>query len=847
MRAVAVTVTYACVAALWIYASDALLALIFTDASLVAIVSTYKGLAFVAVTSALLYVTLRAAGRSRSEPAAELGFRLWPPLLIFGAFVAVVWATGYFVYRGIEQTVTRNAEEMLGAVADLKAHQVAEWLSQRKSHAERTVRSPFVAPLAELWLDGAEGDEKTARLLRSRISGLVAREPWSGARLVDLQGVVRLAVGNDRPLSREAAVLVQQAAESRRVLFRDVHLNEVGIPTIAFFTPLVVSQGARERSVAVLVMEIAAAPHLFRLVARWPLTSRTGEAFLVRREGSSAVVLTDLRHRSGSSLAVRLPAVSSEVVAQSLQHPRTAVSGLDYRGVPVLASTRQIRGAPWVLIAKVDRSEIRGPVAESARLVALFVAVLVIVAGLAVTFWLRQQRATALMRHYRAAERIAFLSSHDTLTGLPNRSVMHDFVQQSLAMARRNDSALALLSVDIDRFKTINDSLGHPVGDALLKQIARRLRCVVRDQDIVARLGDDEFLILLPGLRRAGHAAAHVARKVLAEIREPVAVDAHVLRVTGSVGISVFPQDGADVTSLMKNADAAMYHAKERGRNNYQFFTSDMNVRAVEALAMEMSLRTAVQRGDFTLHYQPQVDAASGQIISAEALIRWSHPELGPISPADFIPIAEEHGLIVPIGEWVIRTVCVQVRHWQDTGVPVVPIAVNLSAVHFRQGELVGHIRSILEESGIEARFLRLELTESILMHDADQAIAVLLELSEMGVSVAIDDFGTGYSSLSYLRRFPIDRLKIDQSFVAEVTTSSDAAAIAVAIIGMGRTMKLRVVAEGVETAEQLAFLTAEGCDELQGFHIARPMDASQLAGLLTRSIPLVTLPLTGS
>ncbi|MFZ2492617.1 MAG: EAL domain-containing protein, partial [Thermoanaerobaculia bacterium] len=438
-----------------------------------------------------------------------------------------------------------------------------------------------------------------------------------------------------------------------------------------------------------------------------------------------------------------------------------------------------------------------------------------------------------------AAERINFLSNHDALTGLPNRSVMNDLVQQSVAIARRKGTMLALLFLDLDRFKTINDSLGHPVGDALLQQVASRLTATVREEDIIARIGGDEFLILLPELTR-GRDAAVVAEKILAAVRDPVVIDSRGLRVTVSMGISVYPDDGSDVPTLIKNADAAMYHAKERGRNNYQFFTSDMNARAFEALAMEMSLRGAVQRDEFKLLYQPQIDATTGSIVAAEALIRWHHPELGLISPAGFIPIAEEHGLIVSIGEWVLRTACQQVRQWMDEGIDVIPIAVNMSSVQFRQAGLAGKVRSILEESGVAPKYIELELTESILMRDAEQAIAVLEELSAMGVSLAIDDFGTGYSSLSYLRRFPIDRLKIDQSFVRDITVNPDAAAIATAIIGMGRTMKLRVVAEGVETAEQLAFLTAERCDELQGFHIARPMEALQLANLLRGGRTLV-------
>ena len=445
---------------------------------------------------------------------------------------------------------------------------------------------------------------------------------------------------------------------------------------------------------------------------------------------------------------------------------------------------------------------------------------------------------TDITERKESAERIQFLANHDFLTGLPNRSLMKDLVQQSLATARRKGSILALLLLDLDRFKTINDSLGHGRGDALLQRVATRLVECVREGDTIARLGGDEFLIMLPELPRSQDAAL-VAEKISTAMRKHIFVEGHELGVTASIGISVFPHDGNDVDSLTRNAEAAMYHAKDRGRNNYQYFTSDMNERAFEALAMEMSLRGAIERNEFTLHYQPQVQTGTGVIVGAEALIRWRHPDLGFVPPGRFIPIAEEHGLIVQIGEWVLRTACSQVRAWLDEGLPAVPVAVNMSAVQFRQAGLAKRVGQILAQEGVEPRFIELELTETIIMREAEQTIAVLAELHDMGVSLSIDDFGTGYSSLSYLRRFPIHKLKIDQSFVRDITNNPDAAAIATAIISMGRSMKLRVIAEGVETAEQLAFLSSKECDELQGFHIGRPMEADRFSALLRDGKPI--------
>ena len=431
-----------------------------------------------------------------------------------------------------------------------------------------------------------------------------------------------------------------------------------------------------------------------------------------------------------------------------------------------------------------------------------------------------------------SAARIEFLANHDFLTGLPNRSLVTDLIRQCVANAHRRSTIVALLFLDLDRFKTINDSLGHATGDTLLQHVATALRASVRDEDTVARIGGDEFLIILPELAHNQDAAV-VAEKIMNTVKRAIVIDGHELAVTASIGISLFPHDGEDVATLIKNADAAMYHAKERGRNNYQFFTPDMNARASEALSMAIGLRAALERNEFLLHYQPEVETRSGRIVGAEALIRWNHRELGLITAGRFIPIAEEHGLIVAIGEWVLKNVCLQLRRWMDEGLPVVPVAVNMSAVQFRQPGLASRIGRILEDTGVLPRYIELEVTESIIMREAEQTISVLGELDAMGLSLAIDDFGIGYSSLSYLRRFPIDKLKIDQSFVRDITVNSDAAAIATAIISMGKSLKLRVIAEGVETAEQLEFLAARECDELQGFHIGRPLDADGFSELL--------------
>lgn len=439
-------------------------------------------------------------------------------------------------------------------------------------------------------------------------------------------------------------------------------------------------------------------------------------------------------------------------------------------------------------------------------------------------------------------ERIRYLAEYDTLTNLPNRTLFLDRLRQAIIGARREEEIFAILFLDIDLFKSINDSLGHPVGDRLLQEMARRLVECVRASDTVSRQGGDEFIIILRQIREAAD-PAQIARKILAAMSEPFFIDNQELRVSGSIGIALYPADGENEAALIKNADAAMYHAKKLGRNNYQFFTADLNVRARQRLEMENSLRLALDRREFLLHYQPQVELESGRIIGVEALLRWQHPEQGLVPPGEFIPLAEECGLIVPIGEWVLREVCRQNKAWQDEGAAKLPVAVNLSPIQFRQHNLEEVIRQALTESGLAPEYLEIEITESLLMSAENQTIALLYRLKNLGLSVAIDDFGTGYSSLSYLKLFPIDKLKVDRSFVRDVSSDPDDAAIISAIIAMAHRLRLQVLAEGVETIDQRNFLMLEGCNEAQGFHYSRPLPAEQMKTLLLKGHPLPPMP----
>jgi diguanylate cyclase (GGDEF)-like protein/PAS domain S-box-containing protein len=423
-------------------------------------------------------------------------------------------------------------------------------------------------------------------------------------------------------------------------------------------------------------------------------------------------------------------------------------------------------------------------------------------------------------------------AQHDIVTNLPNRLLLNDRITQSIALARRQDRPTAVIFLDLDHFKYINDSLGHAQGDKLLQSVSKRLLASVRGSDTVSRQGGDEFVVLLSEITYPEDAAT-IAKKILLSLSAPHSIEGQGVHINGSIGISVYPDDGEDAETLIKNADTAMYHAKESGRNNFQFFKAEMNLKSVERQSLEGSLRHAVERKEFLLHYQPKVSLDTGEITGVEALIRWRQPLRGLLAPSQFVPIAEDCGLMIQIGRWVLREACRQARAWQDAGLPPLPIAVNVSAVEFRSKGFVEDIRTILSETGLEARYLELELTEGVLMNDVENTAAVLQELKMLGVHIAVDDFGTGYSSLNFLRQYPIDVLKIDQSFVQQINSDPNDSTLVSAIISMGKSLKHRVVAEGIETHEQRAYLQAQQYAEGQGYLFSRPLDATEFAHLL--------------
>ena len=515
-----------------------------------------------------------------------------------------------------------------------------------------------------------------------------------------------------------------------------------------------------------------------------------------------------------------------------------AVTTNSWDGVRRWTSARELYGFPLaVLVGLSVNEQMAGAQRQSRAYVewaALGSVLVVLLTGILgrMSWQLVQGRLRESETKLVYAHRVEYLAYHDGLTGLPNRSMFSKLLGHSISVSHRYARRLAVAFLDLDRFKQINDTLGHEAGDQLLQEVATRLKGCVRDSDTVARLGGDEFVVLLPELADEKYASI-VAQKILAAVASPFTLMGQEFRVTASIGISTYPQDGQDEQTLTKNADIAMYQAKAEGKNNFQFYSEKLNAHSLERLTLESSLRHALERNEFRLHYQAKRDIASDKITGMEALLRWEHPDLGIVAPMEFIPVAEETGLIIPIGKWVLKTVCLQSIDWQTQGLPALSIAVNLTARQFLDEQLFTDVSSILTETGIDPHLLELELNEGVLIHDVENTLRILTGLKTLGIRIAVDDFGTGYASLALLQRFPLDTIKIDRSFMHDLVGTTQDTALAHAIIAMGKSLSLTVVAQGVETKEQADHLRLHACDELQGFYFKRPLPVDEFTQLL--------------
>jgi diguanylate cyclase (GGDEF)-like protein/PAS domain S-box-containing protein len=517
----------------------------------------------------------------------------------------------------------------------------------------------------------------------------------------------------------------------------------------------------------------------------------------------------------GTAVYRREPIIVTDIMSDPLwEDYRDLVKPYGYRScwsTPILSPQGKVLG-----VFAMYSMTVREPVTDEKRLIDLTTHI----AGIAI-------------ERKHAEDRIKFLAHHDALTGLPNRSLLNDRLRQAILQTQRYNPWVSVVFIDLDNFKTINDSLGHTAGDELLKIVATRMVACIRATDTVVRLGGDEFVILLIDQPESPVVTSVILDKIRAAIAEPISIYERILNVTCSAGVATFPNDGRDPETLLMNADIAMYKAKEAGRDNVQFYTAEMNNRVHEKLVLQQQMRDGLARSEFTLLYQPQVDLRTGRVFAVEALVRWQHPTLGLLTPIKFIPLAEETGLIVPLGDWVLHEACRQNKAWQDAGLPHMNVCVNVSARQFREKNLIARVVNALQESGMAARHLELEITESLIMQDVERSVAIMKELQTLGVQLSIDDFGTGYSSLNALKTFPVARLKIDKSFISNIATSDNDKAVAGAVISLGQKLNLRVIAEGVETAEQVAFLRANNCDEIQGYYFSKPVASGNIEGLL--------------
>ena len=758
-------------------------------------------------------------------PAGRLAHRLIEAPAVFtllGVLIlVVVWATAFNLGQRERTAADRTAMALAADVANTYEAQMVRALREM-DNTLKLIRHAL-----------GEGEGSPAAVLEELHSaGLMPHRMLFSVSIADEAGRIVAGTHPGNGASIAGMDYFENARQDDRMIVGRPRLGD-GEWRLTFSRSITDSGGAFGGTVAVSV-------HAGYFVSGYEadVLGEHGVLGLVGRDGIFRAM------RTGDSVSAGTIVGFESLVPDDIigSEPTTRIENSPWDDVPRYTFTRELFEYPVAIVVGLARSEQLAPATDLQRTylwraAAVSAVVVLLVAVLGGMGWqLQRARARVVDERIAHARQVEYMAFHDNLTGLPNRAYFSRTLSDEMQRVKRYRRRLALLFLDLDRFKTINDSLGHDAGDELLQEMGRRLRESVRESDIVARLGGDEFVILLPELSEPGQATT-VAEKVLATVARPFAIAGQEFRVTVSIGVSLFPGDGEDEQTLMKNADVAMYHAKEQGKNNFQFYSEELNTDSLERLALESSLRNALAQQEFRLYYQTKQDMTTGRVTGMEALLRWQHPDLGLIAPMQFIPLAEETGLIVPIGRWVLYTACRQNVAWQSKGMEHLPVAVNLSARQFLDDNLLRDVAGALNESGMPAELLELEITESMIMHDMPRAIRILADLKALGVRIAIDDFGTGYSSLSKLKDFPVDTIKIDGSFIHDLDRSAESMSLTEAIIDLGRSLSLTVVAEGVETAEQVEFLRTHTCDQFQGFFAAHPLPPDEFTTAL-RTLP---------
>jgi diguanylate cyclase (GGDEF)-like protein len=738
---------------------------------------------------------------------------LFPLIAVF--LLTVIWGTTLSVLKvwhaDAEHAAAVSSRELLGTYEA----QVVRALGE----IDQTLN------LVKFWPERLAGGHTLADLKRL---GLLPPDLLFTVSIADAQGVVQESTRATRLRTLSDQDAFRRQRDSDVFFIGQLPRGPTGDAQLQFSRRLNDSKG---RFDGVVIVSIGADYFVSGYEA-----AKLGEHGVLGLLGADGVFR--VRRTGDSLLSGDVVDYASAVASADEENTDAAVTTNSWDGVRRWTSARELYGFPLAVVVGLSVEEQMAGAHRLSRSyvgwAALGSVLVVMLTGLLgrMSWQLVQGRLRESDTKLEHAERVEYLAYHDGLTGLPNRSMFSKLLGQSINEAHRYERRLAVAFLDLDRFKQINDTLGHEAGDQLLQEVATRLRGCVRNSDTVARLGGDEFVVLLPELADEKYAAT-VAQKILAAAARPFTLMGQEFRVTASIGISTYPQDGLDEQTLTKNADIAMYQAKAEGKNNFQFYSEKLNANSLERLALESSLRHALDRNEFRLHYQAKRDIASGRITGMEALLRWEHPDLGTVAPMQFIPVAEETGLIIPIGRWVLRTVCLQSIAWQKQGLPPLSIAVNLTARQFLDEQLLSDVRSILSETGMDPHLLEVELNESLLIHDVENTLRILTGLKALGIRIAVDDFGTGYSSLALLQRFPLDTIKIDRSIMRDFVGTKEDTGLSDAIIAMGKSLSLTVVAQGVETKEQAEHLRLHACDELQGFYFKRPLPVDEFTQLL--------------